>query len=581
MAGFKLDFSKFKHIKSDKHSTHLQHDDGHSIVLAHNALDKHTQEQLKALSNVGSEAQTPNQKQEAQAESKSAPRMKAEGGVIPEEMPNMYAEGTGDVEIPEGGVNVDTSGPPQIQDPRALPPLPPQAEIDKLKLENSTPLVQAGLVPESEYTPPAAPGAGLPTLSPEKMEAKEEQGIAPTPTAPDPTAKATNGIASAEANELAGAKAKAEAVGALGQEQAAIHEKQAAAQQDAISSFQKASQESENDYNTFKHDIANNHIDPANYWKDHSKLMTGIGIILAGFNPTSNPNAAVNFLKFQMEQNLQAQTAELGKKQNLLSANLAHYKNMRDAADMTRLQQEAYVSHKLDQAAATTQSPMAKAAALSAKGAIQKEYIPLKMQMDMRRAMMSLTQSGNPDAQGAAIASMSSMPGVNPEQIKTYKEAFVPGIGMSKSLTPVPQAAREQLLAHHQLDAAANDVLNFSKTHTNLIPGTPAYVTGVQKSTILQQKIREGLLGTVFRESEKPLLEKFVDDNPAGFMKSLRTQPKLMEILNANKRDLDSLKQSYGLPIQEQHKTSAQPQIKIVNGVKYMRGPKGEAIKVP
>jgi hypothetical protein len=34
----KLDFSKFKHLRSDAKTTTLQHQDGHQLVVAHSAL---------------------------------------------------------------------------------------------------------------------------------------------------------------------------------------------------------------------------------------------------------------------------------------------------------------------------------------------------------------------------------------------------------------------------------------------------------------------------------------------------------------------------------------------------------------
>lgn len=49
MSRIKLDLNSFKHVKSDKHSTILQHKDGHQLTLAHNALSPESREQLHAL----------------------------------------------------------------------------------------------------------------------------------------------------------------------------------------------------------------------------------------------------------------------------------------------------------------------------------------------------------------------------------------------------------------------------------------------------------------------------------------------------------------------------------------------------
>jgi len=112
--------------------------------------------------------------------------------------------------------------------------------------------------------------------------------------------------------------------------------------------------------------------------------------------------------------------------------------------------------------------------------------------------------------------------------------------------------------------------LKYSKTHANLVPGTAEYNHGVTKAMAVQQMVREGMLGTVFRESEKPLLEKFIAENPAGAMKSLSTQPQLKAILESNKMSLDTMKKAYGLPVQ-----APAPEVKMFNGVPYMQGPNG------
>lgn len=59
MSRIKLDLSQFKHIKSDKNATTLQHKAGHILTLANNALGPEAQEQLKALSSVSKPDQTP------------------------------------------------------------------------------------------------------------------------------------------------------------------------------------------------------------------------------------------------------------------------------------------------------------------------------------------------------------------------------------------------------------------------------------------------------------------------------------------------------------------------------------------
>ena len=66
MGNIKLDLNQFKHVKSDGKSTTLQHKNGHQLILAHSALNKDSQAQLKALAGISRDAKTNNQVQEQQ-----------------------------------------------------------------------------------------------------------------------------------------------------------------------------------------------------------------------------------------------------------------------------------------------------------------------------------------------------------------------------------------------------------------------------------------------------------------------------------------------------------------------------------
>ena len=129
---------------------------------------------------------------------------------------------------------------------------------------------------------------------------------------------------------------------------------------------------------------------------------------------------------------------------------------------------------------------------------------------------------------------------------KDLESRIVPGVGTAG--IPVPQSVREQLTAHQDLDTTIRDLKHFVDTHTTLVPGTPEYNVGAQKSMDLQTKVRSGKLKTVYREGEQPLLDKFVSSNPAGMFKYLRTTPQLNELLGSNTRSMNVLKKSYQLP---------------------------------
>ncbi len=373
---------------------------------------------------------------------------------------------------------------------------------------------------------------------------------------------------------MAGVQGTAAAQAQLGQQQSKALEQQVQAEHTAKAAFDTKLNELNDERKNLISDINEGHINPEQYWTgdkngngSHSRIMTGIGMILAGFNPTNSPNAAINFLKYQMDQNIEAQKQNLASKQNLLAANLRQFGNLKDATEMTRLMQSDVVHNKLLQAAATAQTPMAKAAALTAAAQIQKDYAPLAMQIGMRQAMMNLAnqgaQSGDPSdtSKISQLISMRRAMG-DLEGAKDLESHFIPGIGSNIHTggPAIPEGARKELISMQQLQNSGVDLLEYSKKHTNLVPGTPDYNFGVTKAMTFQQVIREGLLGTVFRESEKPLLEKFVNENPAGAFKAFTTQPKLKAILESNMRNMNTTKQMYGLP---QSKMAVEPIVRL------------------
>lgn len=400
----------------------------------------------------------------------------------------------------------------------------------------------------------------------------------------DPAMDPSGGIAKGFNTQMQGINNEAQAKGDLGKAQAAVINQQLVDQNTAKATFQQHYNELDQERKAHIADIQNGYIDPDKYWKgdangngSHSKIAAGIGMILAGFNPTSNPNAAVNFLKYQMDQNMEAQKQNLGAKQNLLTANLHQFGNLKDATEMTRLMQNDILSHSLTAAAATAQTPMAKAQAMQAVGQLQRESAMAQQQFAMRRAMMNLANDPNGQSPGAINQMLGYMRVQNPEMAKEMEGRYVPGIGMAS--TPIPTEVRSKLTGFQNLNMQANDLYKFAQTHSTIIPDTPDYNVGAQKALALQSAVREGQLGTVYKAGEQPLLDKFVASNPAGAFKMLNSEPQLKEIIASNGRQMDILKKSYGLPVSQQSQPQGS-QIKTVNGVKYMRGPNGQAIRV-
>lgn len=402
-----------------------------------------------------------------------------------------------------------------------LPPLPsPMQQPDPKDLQT------AGVMQE------AAALQGQQGIAPQDRPANPMEGT-------DPTSMLMGGYN----KRMTGINQEADELGQLGQQQAKLLDQSIKAKSDAQAHYQQEYQSLDQERQHHIQDIRDGYIDPNKYWDNHSKVAAGIGMILAGFNPTNSPNAAVNFLKFQMEQNLNAQAKNLDSKNNLLQANMRQFGNLKDATEMTRLMQNDIVTQQLQSAAAKAQNPMAKAAALKAAGQLQMEAAPMFQQFAMKRALMGLSQTNNPQAVDQMLGYLRVM---NPEMAKEMEGRYVPGVGMAS--VPLTPEVRGKLVGMQELNTAANDLLGFVKTHTTLNPYSKEYAIGQQKALALQSMVREGKLGTVYREGEQPLLDKFVNSNPAGALKMIQTVPKLQELMHSNSMQMNTLKRSVGLP---------------------------------
>lgn len=300
-----------------------------------------------------------------------------------------------------------------------------------------------------------------------------------------------------------------------------------------------------------KDDIDNSYIDPQKYIKSlgtGGQILAILGSALGGgaAGVTGGPNLAYQALQNNISRSIDAQKTNLGAKENLLANTMQQYGNIKDATAMHHALTNDILASYVNKTAAQYADPIAKSRAQQLIGQLNMDSANMVGQMAMRRTMMNLAAGSgqDPNKFGQYLQVLNVM---NPEMAKTLKEQYVPGVGVAN--VPVPQAVRDKLLAHQQLDSSIRDLHQFVNTHSTLIPGTPDYNVGQQKARALQTMVRSGMLGTVYREGEQPLLDKFINSNPAGMMKYLKTIPQLNELMGNNTRNFNMLKNSVGLPV--------------------------------
>lgn len=603
MSKIALELSKFKHVSSDNESTTLQHQDGHQLIIANKALSPTFREQLEALAKhkpqekpqtqepqkfahgtvdtpiAQQSVQQPAEQPQAQAPvvAPAPPPQDVYQQAAAEGQQKMTLQKQADADATLNSANQQEESLKERMAFDASHGVSPEAlkvkyerdlnriQAQKLDATAASPLAPSNnpdqLAQADKQVPPSITANGTAPGAPQEEPKVPQLGDKEAAPAPqqgnfDPESRFHEGALETER----GIYGKAAALDKVGQIQAKAHKDAIDNELIAKDAYQQSFNDLDKDRLDLQHDIKEGYVSPEKYWTgiknpetgqvegSHSKVMAGIGMILAGFNPTGQPNAAINFLKYQMDKNLEAQAQNLSSKQNLLAHNLQQFGNLRDATQMARIQMNDMVSHQLDQAAAQAQGPIAKAAAQEAAGQFKIQSAGMARTFAMQRAMMNLASgsNSNPGAIGQMIAQLRIY---NPEAAKEMESRWVPGVGLAG--IPVPEGVRQKLVDHEELKVQANDLLSWVEKHSTILPGTPDYNIGQQKALALQASVREGKLGTVYREGEQPLLDKFVNSNPAGALKMLKTIPQLKELLNSNERSNNALKRLYQIPVSQ------------------------------
>ncbi len=445
----KMDLKKFKKVAEDQHSTTMAHPDGHTIQVAHKGLHPATRGQLAALPmakggkvDPTTEHLLPGDKNQNKIEkevvSHQSARM-AEGGQVPserqkkqelvdesqsDEMSSMLmqeppreplkpkmAEG-GPVPQPEESapisINTDPNQISQI-DPALINPNPgSQAQMSPALppgVNEMTPQQQAAsnpgalpfgvspeaAAPEAPKTPEAAPQGSATT--------PQTQPTAGTQADPYGNSAYQESYMKGLDSQKAGLEMEAKAAQDQGEAQAKLLGKQQGIQAAQQTDYQTHYRALDAERQALQADIQNQHIDPnhfVNSMDGASKISTAIGLIASGMGGAMSHQGsmAADFLHKQIDNDIQAQKANLGKSENLLSANMRQFGNLRDATDMTRVMQSDILANKLRTEAAKQMGPMAKANLLKAAGELEMKSAPVLSQIAMRKSLMSGMQAG-------------------------------------------------------------------------------------------------------------------------------------------------------------------------------------------
>lgn len=122
------------------------------------------------------------------------------------------------------------------------------------------------------------------------------------------------------------------------------------------------------------------------------KIATAIGLIIGGLG--GNDNSTQRFIQNQIQNDITAQQSNLGEQNNLLSANLHQFGNIRDAADMTRVMTNDAIVNQVRSKLAGSQDALAMARGNQLIGQLNMDSSGIVSRNAMYKTLLGGMQNG-------------------------------------------------------------------------------------------------------------------------------------------------------------------------------------------
>lgn len=248
-------------------------------------------------------------------------------------------------------------------------------------------------VPPPGLDAPAPQAAPAPPVSLEPPQAQSMPMPQAAPVAPGISQELNSSI-DTQKNAL---QFEANAQQAQNTSMAAQMQKNIAAEQSYMETQNKRLMDYQNHYDEMVRQVASEKIDPKRFINNMStaqKITSSIGLMLSGLGAglQGGPNIALQMLNRDIDNDIESQKENLGRKHSLLGENLRAQGNMMSAMNMTRLQMSAIAQGKLQLIAAQTGNPIIAARAQAAAAAITQNSIPARAQLANYDAQLQARQ---------------------------------------------------------------------------------------------------------------------------------------------------------------------------------------------
>lgn len=571
-----LDLSRFHKVAEDKDTSTFQHHDApHTITVAHKALPRHMRTYLKNIpiyeESVERARETEGDKEKSGPHEyvQSNPTYKRE--LVQAMQKKNYRIGPGGEPprknyAPGGGVNAsdyenadeyanaatgldpntsrgqaisdyETNKAKTAQETDAQMPRPGESFADvaprreeeakdaaDAKAEEATAENVPRGTPMSETPPEQNRTLGSPnppeSIPPPSLGAATQAQGEPSPFAISPSMQ--GGLQ----HSIQGLVAETAAQQKIAKDNLAIEQKNLADQQAVYGDAEKNMQGYMHEFNNIYQDVKNGHVDPNKYWDNHDRFATGMGIVLAGFNPTGNPNGAIEFLKSNIDRDTKAQIANMENKQSALGHYAKHFGDIKDAATFISAGKTLQAAQELKVAAAKQANPLLAAKLLQDAGKLETETGQKLQPMAMKQAVYQAMANGQP------LNGLSML--LQPEDRKSVEEKTIPGVGYALN-RPVPTTVIENLTAKNNLIDQAQKIKAFYQAHTTggvfNVPTNPLEYNRINKEaeTMMgefKQTYRQAF-GASTSENEDKQISAITGDHPTSFLAGQNVVTKL------------------------------------------------------
>lgn len=452
----KLDTKNLKKIHEDEHCTTLAHKSGHKILIAHKALSKATKKQLDEIHHyseggyVEDKDRIVKDEKPKQEERKVSTKQgqKTYDQAMHDLTVKQYADG-GEVE------DIDFTDLPSISQASFIPPEQAQ-QVDtrtqsEQALANEATAAQAGQLPQFQAEQSML--APMASFDPGPVSNPPMQAPMQAPQAP-----AQDSYQGPVGQYDRAMRGEAQAIGAQGKQEMQAQQAHMHEMAKIEANFMQQNQAIMAERAKVQQDLQQGHIDPKHFWASKStgeKIFTAIGLILGGMGAqaTGGRNVVLDMIEKRIDQDIDAQKTEMGKKQNLVSALTQQLGDVKEAATMAKMFKLDQLQTQFQQAASQAKDPLAKQRAEQAIAMLNIKLAPYQQQMAARQTMKSMppeqaVQFLPKEQQGPAREALQKW-----NEFESAKQSMMSGIDQQKQMQSTKNRIMNPIQSKESIDA--------------------------------------------------------------------------------------------------------------------------------